>query len=109
MSRNTGYYQPFFCKNFSCTISGKEQKHFVWSSEIETTVHKCSSCKGELTFNDIPEEPEQVDAPALLGLHKDRNIKERRKRNHKHFLNEVLPTQDLDTKRHHLNKMGKKL
>jgi hypothetical protein len=109
MSKISGYYQPYICSVNECALKDKVQKHFVWSNEVETKVHKCTSCKSELSINDIPEEPDQVDVPALIGLHFDRNIKERKKRNHKHFLNEVLPTQDADTKRHHLNKMGKKL
>lgn len=51
----------------------------------------------------------EITAGGLIGMHRDRNIAERRKRNKKHFINETLPKMaeiDPDFKRHHFKKLG---
>ena len=108
MSRITSYLQNYICEEESCEEKGQIQQHFVWSNEIETKTHACKFCKCLLKIDNVFLDTERNEAPALIGLHKERNLNERRKRNHKHFLTDILPDLDRDSKRHHLGKMGKK-
>lgn len=106
MAMNSYYKQQYKCS--SCKTV---QKHYVWSSDIETKTHTCEKegCGATLTVEDLHDEPE-VNAPAVMIKMTSPQIKaDRRKRNHKHFKNEVLPSiTDPDARKHHLNKIGKK-
>lgn len=104
MLKDIFYKQPCKCNNPSC---GNEEKIYMWSSKLETFSDTCKVCKTGILH---PFTPEKLEIPALIGLHVEKNLSERRVRNHKHFVKEVLPTITDDTaKRHFSNKLKKKL
>lgn len=101
----------YYPQQYECPHCHKIQKHYVWSNEVESATHECKEeeCKKPLTVMDIYEEPE-VQAPGIKTMTKDRIMLDRKKRSHKHFMNEVLPSfaKGSDERRHHLKKNGYK-
>lgn len=106
MSKSSYYPLQYECPN--CR---RIQKHYVWSNEVEQSVHECTNedCKESLSVSNIYEEPE-VQAPGIKTMTKDRIMLDRKKRSHNHFMREVLPTfpKGSDERRHHLKKNGYK-
>src|SRR4051812_11762673 len=104
MAKDTCYKQLCKCSNPECN---HEEGIYVWTSEVESFSRACVKCEDGFL---LPHQPEAVSAPALIGLHKERNLSERRVRNHKHFRNEVLPTiTDRTAKQHFSKKLNIKL
>lgn len=89
MSRSTYYEQLYKCK--VCDIV---QKHYVWSDNIEHTVHCCSGkmdCRSIISVEDIYNESINT-APAVGKMTSGQIKKDRTKRATEHFKKEVFPT-----------------
>lgn len=89
MSKSSYYPQLYGCHK-----CGKVQKHYVWSNEIEKTVHECTNaeCKAALTVENVYEEL-IGEAPSIKTPTRNRVLQSsRQKRNTKHFKKEVYPT-----------------
>lgn len=86
MANDRMYQQEYLCP--SC---GRIEKHYVWTSEIETKTHICS-CGDVVGFAEVYDKP-IVESPLLLRKMTKEQIKaDRTKRSRKHFKEEVLPT-----------------
>jgi hypothetical protein len=99
--KDTYYKQLCKCNNPECD---HEQSFYVWSSMVDNFSCDCVLCEGGKI---LPYERPVVEAPALLGLHNERNLAQRKVRNHQHFKKEVLPTiTDSVAKKHFSKKLN---
>jgi predicted nucleic acid-binding Zn ribbon protein len=98
--------------DYQCPVCGevKEVQHTI--AELEQPSEETLL---EISCNCIEQQISKMErvylsAPGIKTPTKNRYLDaDRKKRNHKHFIKEVLPTLDNDSKKHHLNKLGKKL
>jgi predicted RNA-binding Zn-ribbon protein involved in translation (DUF1610 family) len=103
MSISNTYYK----QHYTCSQCGTTQKHYVWSSEIETATHTCISCKSEIAVENLSDEGiKEASCQILNKLTKQEVVKDRKKRSKEHFVREVLPTINKKDRQYFIKKHG---
>ena len=104
MPKDTFYPQLCRCTNPECAV---ENKFYLWKNSVDTFTIPCVLCDSPM----LPVFDENTtNFPAIIGLRNDKNLAQRKVRNHNHFKKEVFPTlSDTVAKKHFSKKLGIKL
>lgn len=96
----------YYKQDYVCTDCQTVQKHYVWSSELETTQHTCTNKQCSSTNLEFIEK-HQVDTFQVgIKLNKSQIVADRKKRSKQHFVKEVMPTIGKKDRQHFIKKHG---